>query len=143
MSEAISAQGTIFEVDLDGGSPAVYATRIREVRSIGGPSETSDEIDVTSLDSTGGRREYLQSFKDADDIPMEINYRPGDTDQAALLALYDTGVVAGGRITYPDLATYEFDFFVKGRSRPAQVGDALVITVTLRQTGAGVFTASA
>lgn len=148
MSFAISAQGTTFSVDFDGGSPASF-TLIPEVRSISGPSETADEIDVTNLDSTGGRRENIQGFKDGDDIAVEMNYVPGSTGgasataQANFLAMYDSGIVGSYQIEYPDGATATADFWLRGRSRPVQVGEALVITATMRQTGPTTFVPSA
>lgn len=141
MSDAISAQGTKLYVNFAGTSPATWVL-IPEVKSIGGPSETADEIEVTHLGSTGGRREYIQGFKDADDCPVEMNYLPGNTIQAQYLALYDAGTVVGVKEEYPDGATNEYDMFLKGRQRGANVGDPLSVTAVMRITGDNVFVGS-
>ncbi len=141
MSEAISAQGTTLEVAFSDGSPDDFSL-IPEVRSIGGPSDKAEEIDVTHLGSTGGRREFIQGFKDSDDCAVEMNYVPANTIQSDFLDLYASGDKKGYKVTWPDGATLEFTAFIKGRGRPVQVGNAIVITATLRITGDIDFTPS-
>lgn len=139
MSEAISTQGTTLGFDADGASPYSF-TLVPEVTNIGGPSETSDEIDVTNLDSTGGRREFIAGFKDGVDCPVECNYVAGSAAQQAFLALYDSATVARFRVTLPNTATIDFDAFMKGRERSFGVGEAVKINATLRITGVVDFT---
>ena len=43
---------------------------VGNLSSIGEVGGDSDEIDVTTLDSTGGYREFLQGFKDAGEIVL-------------------------------------------------------------------------
>ena len=47
---------------------------IAEVNSITGPSMSRETIDVTSLDSTGGYREFIASFKDPGTISLNMNF---------------------------------------------------------------------
>lgn len=141
MSDAISAQGTKISVAFNAGSPTDF-TELPEVKSIPGPDETSDEIEVTHLGSVGGRREFIQSFRDTDDSEIEMNYVPGNAVQEDFLELFDTGAVRPYKVEYPDGATAIFDAFVKGRGRGATVGEALMIRATLRITGAVTFTGS-
>jgi len=140
MSDGISSQGTYIMLG-SGASPQTFA-EIPECSTIPGPAGTSDELDFTHLRSTGGYREYKQSFKDNDDMTLECNYIPGDATQAALRALYLSGDVTGFVKHYPDGSTDAFDAYVKSASSPAAVGDKLKFTVTLRVTGAPVFTSS-
>lgn len=132
---AISTQGTKLEIALHAGSPTDY-TEIPNVKDISGPSETSDELEITHLGSVGGRREYIQSFRDSDDITVQMNYLPGNAVQDSLRALYESGDIVSARVTYPDDATATFNCFVKGRSSPAAVAAVLEFNVTLRVTGA-------
>lgn len=137
MSDAISAQGTTFGV-ANVGSPAVFVL-VSEVKNIPGPSETSDEIDVTHLTSLGGRREFIQGFKDTEDLVVDCNYVPSNTMQAQIRDDYSTGLVRIYQTTYPDSSTETFTAYVKGITSNANVGDAIPFTFTLRVTGAVVY----
>jgi predicted secreted protein len=69
-SSAFSGVGTkLYRSTTSGG---VYAA-LAEVNSISGPGMTRDTIDVTSLDSTGGYREFITGFRDAGEISFEMN----------------------------------------------------------------------
>lgn len=140
MSDGISAQGTYLTVG-NGASPEVF-TEIPECKSIPGPSGTSDEIDMTHLRSSGGYKEYLQSFKDNDDIALECNYIPGDPVQAGLSADYHAGTILNFVKHYPDGATDAFTAYIKADGRPSAMGEGQKYNVTLRVTGAPVFTPS-
>lgn len=139
MAVGISAQGTMIEYSAN-VSPASF-TEIPHVRSISGPSETSDELQFTHLKSLGGRREYIQSFRDSDDLTLEMNYLAGNAVQAALRDAYESGATLIFRVTYPDTGTAIFNGFVKARSTPAAVGDLLVFNVTVRISGQVDYTA--
>ena len=134
MSEATSSQDTYISVG-DAASPNTF-TEIAEVKSIGGPNETSDEIDVTHLRSTGGYREFLQSFKDGGDLPCNCNFLPGNATHQQIRTLFESGAQRGWKISYPDGSTDEFVAYVKGVGRTAQVGNALEGSFTLRVIGA-------
>lgn len=140
MSDGISSQGTYLTIG-NGASPEVF-TEIPECTTIPGPAGTSDELDFTHLRSSGGYREFKQSFKNTDDMTLECNYIPGDPVQSGLRADFLSGVVRSFVKHYPDTSTDAFDAYVKSASTPAAVGDKLKFTVTLRITGAPVFTPS-
>lgn len=133
MTQGISAQGTYISVG-SGSSPQVW-TEIPECRTIPGPAGKSDEIDMTHLRSTGGHKEYLQSFKDVDDLSLECNYIPGNAVQAQLRTDFNAGTVREYLKTYPDGATEQFSAYVKSAGSPAAVGAAMMFTVVLRVTG--------
>ncbi len=133
MSNAISAQGTYFGTG-DGASPEDFG-ELAEVVSIGGPNQTSEEIDVTHLRSMSGYREFIQSFKDSGELPLECNYVPGSLSQAAILAEFDTGTIKTRRIFYPDGATDTFSAYVKGITRGAVVGNKIPMNITFRLVG--------
>ena len=137
MSQAMSAQGTFIGKG-DGTSPENFA-EIAEVASIGGPNETSDEIEVTHLRSTGGYREFLQSFKDGGELPLVMNFIPGDGTQDSLTGLraeFQTGAKKNYQITFPDTTTCTFEAFVKSIGTPIAVGEKLSLNCTLRVVGA-------
>lgn len=136
MSDAMSAQGTyISKGTLT--SPPTY-TEIAEVVSIGGPNESSEEIDVTHLRSTGGYREFLQSFKDGGELPLELNFlpiNPTQDGQTGLRADFQSGTVYPWKITYPDGSYLTFDGYVKAIANSAAVGQKLTFNVTIRVSG--------
>jgi hypothetical protein len=137
-SGAISSAGTYFGTALDDMSPASPAefSELAEVVSIGGPTETSAEIDVTHLRSPGNYREFIPSYKDGGDLPLELNFVPGSASQLALQAEFEgTQPTKRRRIFYPDGSTDTFHAYVKGRAHGASVGTKLTLHVTLRIVG--------
>jgi predicted secreted protein len=69
MSLAVAGVGTKFQR----WSGSAYVS-LAEVTSITGPTMTRDFIDVTSLDSTGGYREFITGFRDAGTISLNMNF---------------------------------------------------------------------
>ena len=72
MSDAIAGVGAQFSRQNDDSS-LVYDV-IAEVNHITGPSMTRDFIDVTSLDSTGGYREFIAAFRDGGTVELTMNF---------------------------------------------------------------------
>lgn len=142
MSEATSAQDTYFLTG-DGTSPEQF-TELAEVISIGGPSESADEIDVTHLRSAGGYREFIASFKDGGEFTLECNFIPGNTTQQAMDADFQSGNKKNRRITYPDGSYHSFLAWVKGRANSdTSVGNKLTVQYTVRVSGQVSLTAAA
>lgn len=135
VDEAMSSQGAYIETS-DDGSPAQW-TELAHVTNIGGPRETSEELDVTHLRSPGAYREFIQSFKDGGELPLTLNFLPSNSTQNAYRADFeaDPQPVRTRRITWPDGSTDSFRCFVKSVGRSAQVGQKLVLELTLRVSG--------
>jgi len=71
MSNAVAGVGTLFRRwDATGGT----WENIAEINSISGPGMTRDTIDVTSLSSTGGYREFITGFRDGGTINLSMNF---------------------------------------------------------------------
>lgn len=128
------AQGTTLKYTKSGtGSSAVT---VGKLTSIGETNETSEEIDVTTLDSTGGYREFVQGFKDSGELPVS-GYYTGDAGQKALRDAYKNGETGTFEITFPDGSGFSFSGFVKGISRgPAEVNGVVGFGATIRASGA-------
>lgn len=139
MSDAMSTQGTYIATS-EGGSPEVFG-ELAEVKNIGGPNETSEELDVTHLRSPGAYKEYIQSFKDGGELPLTMNFVSGSASQVALMADYEANpqTIRRRKITYPDGSSCVFSSFVKARNTPVAVGAVLELQVTLRITGAVIW----
>ena len=71
MSEAISGKGTKFR---RWNTTTGAWVDIAEVNSINGPGMSRDTIDVTSLDSTGGYREFIGGFRDGGTVTLSMNF---------------------------------------------------------------------
>ncbi len=138
-SGAISSAGTYFGTALDDNSPASPEefSELAEVVSMGGPTETSEEIDVTHLRSPGSYREFIPSYKDGGELPLELNFVPGSASQLALQAEFEETPqpTKRRRIFYPDGSTDTFHAYVKGRAHGASVGTKLTMNITLRIVG--------
>lgn len=109
---------------------------IGKLTSIGQISQTADEIDITTLDSTGAYREYLQGFKDAGTLEVTGLYAPGDTSQQSFNTLYQNGKTVEWKITFPDSSTLTFNGFVSGVNYgPIEVDGVPGFGGTIRLTG--------
>jgi len=76
MSKAIAGVGTIIQ-RWDGAS---QWEPIAEVTNISGPGMTRDLIEVTSLDSIGGWREFIAGFRDGGTVVLSMNYTRAGLD---------------------------------------------------------------
>lgn len=111
---------------------------IGSLTSIGEVSPDSDELDATTLDSSGNYREFIQGFKDGGELTLSGYYDSGDAGQAELITGYGTGDIDATVITLPSAAgTVSFNAWVKSFSVGSADVDGLVnFGATLRITGA-------
>ena len=72
-----------------------------ELTKIGGIKISGKKVDVTNFDSPDDFREYLIGLFETDDIPLEGNYIPGDTAQAAMLTDFLARTTRAVVITLP------------------------------------------
>ena len=113
------------------------AKTIGSLTSIGEITPDSEELDATTLDSTGGYREFIQGFKDSGEVSLTGYLLKGDPGQGALRTGYGSGTVQEAVITYPDGTTVTFDAYVKSYSMGAADVDGIVgFGATLRISGA-------
>lgn len=129
---ATRAQGTVLKFTPAGG---VQAT-VGKLRSVGRIAPKADAIDVTTLDSAGGYREYIQGFRDAGELALDGFYEKGDAGQAALRAAFDDGRAGAFEAAFPDGTKAAFSAVVTGYSiGAAEVDGAVGFGATLRLTG--------
>ena len=106
---ATNSMGTTLQFTPSGGTQVT----VGKLSSIGELSPDSEELDVTTLDATGGYREYIQGLRDAGELEIEGYHNAGDNGQAALRAAYASGDCGSFVITFPDNTTAAFSAFVK------------------------------
>lgn len=106
--------------------------------SIGGIEITADEIDVTTLESDGGYREYIGGFKDAGEVPVEGFFDAENEGQISLQQSIDEGLAEEYKITFPTKpkAEWEFKAVVTGfKVGDADVDGEIAFGATLRISG--------
>lgn len=129
---AVNSFGTVFRFTAEGGQQVNVGSLV----SIGEIACDSEEIDVTTLDSEGGYREYIQGYRDAGVVKIEGFHDAGDAGQAAMRAAFDSGKNGDAVIAFPDGAEARFKCFVKSYSLgSAKVDGAVGFSAALRISG--------
>lgn len=110
---------------------------ISDLSSIGSPSITQDEIDVTTLDSEGEYREFIAGFKDAGEVSISGFFVPSDVGQAALYAALESSEIQTFEIIYPPGlgASWSFEGFVSAYNVNTELEDAIGFDATIRVSG--------
>ncbi len=133
----IRGQGTVVEFTPSGGEKVVIG-RLSKVSEI---APEAEEIEVTTLDSQGGYREYIQGRRDAGTIELSGFLDSANAGQAALRTAFDNGSAGRFEVLFADGSTASFSAFVKKYGiGAAQVDGAVEFTAILRVSGAIVFT---
>lgn len=113
---------------------------VAHIQSIGEQSTETDEIDVTTLDSPDGAKEFIQGAKDAGSIEIVAN-NCGDGQVEALQAVFDSGEVREWTETYPTGATLVYDAYISAFTFGEATTDGLMTaSFTLRLSGEPVYT---
>lgn len=132
-SNAFAGVGATFKRSAT-GSALSYST-IAEVNNIDGPNMSRDTIDVTSLDSTGGYREFIPGFRDGGEVNLEMNFTITGYDQMKddfessshvhyQIVLADTGAT-----------TLEFIGYVTSLGMSTPTDDKVTSSVTIKISG--------
>jgi predicted secreted protein len=117
---------------------------IGSLTSIGGIEITVDSMDVTTLDSDGGYKESLGTFKDGGEVPLEGFFVADDGGQMALQSSLDSGLAEAYTIEFPTIPAATWTF--KGVVTSFKVGDveldgAINFGATIKVSGKPVLTA--
>jgi predicted secreted protein len=84
------------------------AVAMAEINSISGFNKARDTIDVTTLDSTGGYREFIGGFRDGGEISLNMNYTRASYD--LLNADFESSSSQSYTIVLTDTAATEYSF---------------------------------
>ena len=134
-SSAFSGVGTTFgRADQASSTPSGFTT-IAEINSISGPNLSRDTIDVTSLDSVGGYREFITSFRDGGEVTLEMNFTLAGFE--AMRDDFNSDDVWEYRITLNNTegTQIDFDAYVTGIGIDIPMDDKVTSNVTLKITG--------
>ncbi len=113
---------------------------IADLTSIGEVGVESDEIDVTTLDTTGGYKEFIGGFKDAGEMSLAGIIKT-ETAMEAMIALAESQEVEEWTVESSNGSTWVFDGFVKSfKESEATVDGVRGFTGSIRISGAPVYT---
>src|SRR3972149_3346383 len=106
---------------------------VAEVKTISGPTMSREMIDVTNLDSTGGYREFIPSFRDGGTVTLSMNY----TFAGYLLLKQDfqSDVLINYEILLSDGSSIEFSGYVQDLPINVTFNDAVTSEVTIKVSG--------
>lgn len=126
---AILAQGTLVAYE----NPSSTWNTIPDVGDFELPSESAEDIDVTSHSSAGARKEYIAGLIDSDEMTLPVKYDP---DEAHHNYFRDNiGAQVNLRVTWKNNDTTTFAALIKGFTRSAPVNGAYMANITFRKTG--------
>lgn len=135
MSTATNSIGTILNIGV---------TPVGKLTKIGNPEMSKGEIDVTTLGSTGGYKEFISDFRDGGNLTFEGFAIAGEAGQDAMKANFDGEANATFTIVTPDGSTTTFSGYVsKYKKYDAAVGQALTFSGEIRVSGVVSYSAVA
>jgi hypothetical protein len=116
---------------------------IGSLTSIGEIGAEVDEIDITTLDSPDGAKEYMAGDRDFGECPIAGHIKKDGDRQTItkMLALINNNSLETWKVTYPSGDIWEFTAFVKSfKTTEASVDGLLGFSATLRISGAPTYT---
>lgn len=140
MTQQIIAYGGKVERSLDGTT----WTSIPEVKGIAVPQIKQDYVDVTSLDSPNGFREYIKGLKDAGEITLSCGYTTAGFDMLLQDQVANQAIHYRIKMALAPGQTVQDQFLFLGYPSPTLKsggpGDVVDIDLQLRITGNVTFT---
>lgn len=129
---ATRAQGTTLKFTPAGGTQVV----VGKLTSVGEIAPEAEEVDITTLESTGGYREYIQGFRDSGEVALEGYHDAGDAGQKAVRSAFASGSKCEFEVDFPDGTKAEFSGFIKKHSiGSAEVDGAIGFGAVIRVSG--------
>ena len=126
------SQGTTLKFTPDGGSELT----VGRLTSVGEIAPEAEELDVTTLESTGGYREYMQGFRDSGEVEISGYHDAADAGQKGIRSAFASGASGAFEVAFPDGTTVSFSGFVKSHSiGSAEVDGAIGFGAVIRISG--------
>lgn len=137
-SRAIFGLGTQLQAG-DGQTPQNYST-VAEVRSISGPTLTTDILDVTSHESQFGVREFKAGLIDPGELTFDLAFQPGEPThgiRTGLQADQLNRTVRSYHLVFPSPIgfTWAFVGIVTGLPLTFPIDEVITASVTIKVTG--------
>lgn len=132
---AASNIGNDFKFQLGDDNSPVGFSDFAAVFNVGEIGEESPLIDITTLLSDA--REYRVGLPDGVEIPLECNFKQGDTQVRALYTAFKNNTLKTFRLIAKDSPqdTWTFSAIVRGWKQGVQVGERSAAMFTLKISG--------
>jgi len=129
-STAVSGVGTVF----NRWSGSAWVPQA-EINSITGPGMSRDTIDVTSLDSTAGYREFITGFRNAGTVTLSMNFTRTTYEQ--MKNDFEDDGAQNYQIDLPDDENTSLDFIGLVTELPLTIppDDKITVDVTIQISG--------
>ena len=133
-SNALSGIGTKF-FRWDPGTTSSGWQSIAEITSISGPTMSREIIDVTSLDSDDGYREFISAIRDGGTVSLSMNFTRDGYD--LMKDDFEDDERQNYAIVIPDTdeTTLEFEGLVMELPLNIEVADKITLDVTIQISG--------
>ena len=105
-SNAFAGVGAQFKRSNMAGTPVF--TAVAEVNSISLPNMSRGTYDVTSLNSTGGYKEFIAGFRDSGEVKIELNFTMSEYNK--LTVDFETSTKIDYQIVLPDTSATMLGF---------------------------------
>ncbi|MCL2860386.1 MAG: hypothetical protein FWF46_07555 [Oscillospiraceae bacterium] len=138
---SLRAMGTSLTKKKNGSETADWV--IGSLNSIGEIGGAATEIDVTTLDSPGGAKEFISGDMDFGELAVAGYIKKEEDEQTAvkMMALLQSGSVENWDITFPSTAKWAFTGFVKSFKTTAETPDGLIgFNASIKISGLPVYT---
>jgi predicted secreted protein len=124
----------------NGASPEVF-TAVAGIVNLSGPELSVEELEATSLDSTGGYKEYIPGMKDGGAVSFTMHFS-NDAQQRSLRGKLGAATTANFRVTLPTspVCTINFAANLTSWSQATEANAPMTADVNLKISGAPVFT---
>lgn len=129
-SEAILGYGTFFELETAAGS-GVFE-KIAEATSITPPTETTDSVEVTHMESEDQTREFIPGLIDPGELGLDLNWIPGSDTDELLRAWRERRRC---RLTFPNDVTWTFTAFKTSYSGETPMEGKMAGSLTAKVSG--------
>lgn len=143
MENIVRAMGTSLTKTKSGSETEDWL--VGSLTSIGEVGVEISEIDVTTLDSPNGAKEFMAGDMDAGECPIAGYIKKRDDEQTVvkMMSLIKAGSLEKWTITFPSTATWKFDAFIKSFKTTEETTDGLIgFNATLRISGMPEYTPS-
>jgi len=130
MTNAVSSVGALLKKYVTSAWVSVG-----EVTTISGPTMSRETIDVTSLASTGGYREFIAGFRDPGTMTFTMNFNRSDYE--TMKTDFESDTEQDYELILPDdeVTTLEFSGLVTELPLNLDPGSQITCNVTIKVTG--------
>ena len=137
---ATKGMGTKFNIGTEDSKKTVA-----ELTEIGGMELSADTIEVTTLDSADGYREFMQGLKDAGEVSLSGYFNPTTgKGQKELYDLFEGGELTDFEIEFPESlgAKWGFKGILTAISTSAPMEDNIPFEASIKVSGKPTLTIS-